>query len=82
VLDHVREAALILVLENRAGIHYQSQLGPLLRLVVFADVVAHAVRQDAAGNGGIERKRAVDRCLGAGGLRDTRLGCADKRQRW
>ena len=47
VLEKVREAALIVVLENRACIHHQTQLGALLRLCIAAYVVSHAVGQRA-----------------------------------
>ena len=81
MLDHVREAALILVLENRARIDHKSQLGALFGFVIFADVVAHAVRQYADRHGGIERQRAVDRLVGSFRLRKGGLKCGGKCQR-
>ena len=61
VLDHVGEAALIGILENRAGVQHQPQLRALLGFVILADVVAHPIRQHADGNGRIERQRRIGR---------------------
>ena len=49
VLDEVREPALVVVFENRAGVDDEPELGALLRLLVGADVVVQAVRRAAPG---------------------------------
>src|SRR5689334_15695180 len=59
VLDHVGEPALIFVLEHRAGVHHQSELGALFRLVILANVVAHAVAERADRYRGVERERSL-----------------------
>ncbi len=75
VLDEVRQAPLVVVFENRSGVHHQPQLGPALRLVVGAKVVAQAVRQRPDGNTGIDGdgggqgnvlRAGRDRALGGG----------------
>jgi hypothetical protein len=55
VLDEVGEPLLVVVLEHRAGVHRQAQLGPLLGAPVGADVVAEPVRQSADPHGRIHR---------------------------
>ena len=58
VLDEVRQPALVVVFEHRSGVDHEPELGAVLRLLVGADVVAHAVRERADrdprvdGNGG------------------------------
>src|SRR5688500_6618188 len=43
----MRIPALVLLFENRPGVHDETELGPLLGFQVLADVVAHPVRQRA-----------------------------------
>ncbi len=57
VLDEVREAALVVVLEHRAGVDGEAELGAPGRLGVVADVVAQAVRQRADRDPRIDRHR-------------------------
>ncbi len=47
VLDEVRQPALVVVFEHRPGVDDEPELGTILRLLVDADVVAHAVGQRA-----------------------------------
>ena len=72
VLDEVREPALIVVFEDRAGVDDEPELGAALRLLVRADVVAQAVRQRADGDprvdGNGRRQRRVLRAGGDGAL--------------
>jgi hypothetical protein len=56
VLDEVRKAPLIVVLEDRTGVDDEAQLHALFRPRVPADVIAKAVRQPStrtAGSSGI-----------------------------
>ena len=53
VLDEVGKPELVVVLEDRAGVDDQAQLGAVFWLVVFVDEVGEAVRQGAGGNLGI-----------------------------
>ena len=53
VLDEVREPPLRVGLENRAGIHRQAQLGPLLRPPVSPNQVAEPVGKLPADDRGI-----------------------------
>ena len=69
VLDDVGQAALVLVLEDRAGVDDQAQLGPVLRLPVLADPVAEAVRELADRDPGVDRDLLVE---GVGGGRSGR----------
>jgi hypothetical protein len=55
VLDEVCEPALVVVLENRAGIDDEAELGASLRLLILAEVVAKTVRQRADGDPRIDR---------------------------
>ena len=64
VLEHVRESALIIVLEHGAGVDHQSQLGAFFWSVVLTDVVAHPVRQRPNGCGGVEWQRTARRTDG------------------
>ena len=70
VLDVVREAALVLLLEDRAGAQGQPELGAVERFAVFLDVVGQAVAERAAVRVGVERKVALrglrpgQRCAG------------------
>ena len=77
VLDEVREAELVLVLEHRAGVHDEPQLGALFRLVIDADVVADAVRQRADLDLGIDRQRRGCRRRGREAGRGFGLLCAN-----
>ena len=79
VLDEVREAALVVVFEHRAGIDREPKLGAALRLPVGADVVAEAVRQRADGDLRIDRHDLVER----GGLNRRGIAgcCARGRSR-
>ena len=61
VLDEVREPLLIIILENRAGVHDQTQLGALLRLLVAAHVVAQSIRQRPDAYRWIDRQRRRER---------------------
>ena len=86
VLDEVREPALVVVLEHRAGVDHEPELGAALRLLVGADVVAQAVRQRADrdpridGNG--SRQRNVLRPGRDGALRARHnAGTCRERQR-
>jgi hypothetical protein len=72
VLDHVGHALLIVVFENRTRLHDQTQLGALLRFLVGANIVGHAVRELAGRDLRIgrhvvgQRLRPNDSCLSAG----------------
>ena len=59
VLYEVRQAQLILGLENGSSVHHEAEFRPFLRFPVLADVVTEAVRQFANGYVGVDRKRAV-----------------------
>ncbi len=59
VLEEVGEAALVLLLEDGAGIDGQPQRHPVLGPRVAADVVGHPVRQPAATDGGVEGERVL-----------------------
>ena len=80
VLEEVREPALVVVLEDRTGVHDEPELGALLGLGVPADVVAEPVRQRADDDVRIARKRRgarrVDgrraRCRTGGALSERR----------
>ena len=48
VLDEVREAALVVVLEHRARVHREPDLRALLRLLVRQHVVGEPVRERSA----------------------------------
>jgi hypothetical protein len=74
VLDEVREPALVIPLEHRAGVHGQPQLGALLGARVLTDVVAHAVRQPADHELRVDRKSA----RGVGERRRNRGGSAPR----
>ena len=71
VLDEVREAALVVVFEHRAGVDHEPQLGARLRLPVRADVVAQTVRQRADRDQRIDRDGLIERG-GANGRGDRR----------
>jgi hypothetical protein len=75
VLDHVGQAPLILVFENRPRVHHEPQLSALLRLAILANVVGHAVRHHAHGDRRIERQRSID------GLSGSRLRLCEGRLR-
>ena len=76
VLDEVRHAALVFVLEHGAGLDGEPQLGARLRLPVLPDVVAEAVRERADRDQRVNRDDLVEpggldrgwdrRLLGAG----------------
>ena len=72
VLDEVRQPALVVVFEHRAGLDGEAKLGASLRLPVGAHVVAQAIRQRADGDLRIDRNRLVERRGLRGGGRD---GC-------
>ena len=59
VLDVVREAAFVLLLEDRAGAYGQPELGAVERFAVFLDVPGQAVAERAAVRVGVERKVAL-----------------------
>ena len=61
VLEHVREAALVVVFEHRAGLDRQSQQDAPFRPGVPADVVGEAVRQPADGDRLVHGQDAVER---------------------
>ena len=61
VLDEVREPALVFILEHRAGVDGQPELGTGLGQPVLADVVAEAVRERADRNQRIDRNDLVER---------------------
>ena len=65
VLEEVGEPALVVILEDRARVHDEPELGALLGLGVLADVVAKAVRQRPNNDARIARQgrraRGVDR---------------------
>ena len=67
VLEHVGEAALVLLLEHGARVDGQAQGDAVLRAVVVADVVRDAVREAPAAHRGVERHRLVER-VGGGGV--------------
>ena len=70
VLDHVGQAQLILVLEDRAGVDDQAQFGPVLRLPVLADVITEAVPELADRDLGVDGDLLVEGILvGLGGER-------------
>src|SRR5690606_8039771 len=77
VLEHVREAELILFLENRARLDDEPQRRAILRLGVLADQITQAVLELAVPPGGIDGQRGVERrTLGPLDGRGRRL-CAD-----
>lgn len=76
VLDHVGQAQLVLVLEDRAGVDDQAQLGPVLRLPVFADVITEAVPELADRDLGVDGDLLVEGILidlGGGSRRSGRV---------
>ena len=58
VLEQVREPALVVVFEHRAGLHGQPHQHPLFRARVLAHVVAQAVGQRADGHRRVGGQRA------------------------
>ncbi len=69
VLEHVRQPALVIVFEHRAGLDRQAQQDALLRSGVPADVVGEAVRQPADGDRLVHGQDAVERRQRLLGLR-------------
>jgi hypothetical protein len=61
VLDDVGETTLVVVLEHRAGVDGEAQLGAPLWLGVVPDVIAEPVRQRADGDPRIDRHRRRQR---------------------
>ena len=57
VLDEVGQPALLLLLEDGAGLHDQRKVGPVARLLVVPDVVGQAVAERAAGDRGVQGQR-------------------------
>ena len=57
MLDQVGHALLIIVFQNRTGLDDQPQLRAFLRFLIAADVIAHAVREFADADLGIDRHR-------------------------
>ena len=83
VLEEMGEPLLVVVLEDRAGVDDQAQLGTLLRLLVAADVVPDAVRQRTDDNARIARKGGGARGIDARrrrGRRRSRLAETEGRQ--
>ena len=76
VLEHVRQPALVIVFEHRAGLDRQPQQHAPLRSGVLADVVGEAVRQPADGDRLVDGQDAVERRQRLLGLR-----CALPRRR-
>ena len=62
VLGHVRQATLVVGLEDRADTHRESKLGPPFRYPVDHDVVAQAIVQRPAGHARIQRQRVGEQC--------------------
>ena len=55
VLDEMRQAALVIVLEHRAGIDHEPELGAMLGIPIGAHVPGEAVVEPALAHRGIER---------------------------
>ena len=91
VLEKVREAPLIVVLENRTGVHDEAQFGTLLGFGVAAHIIAQAVGQGTGAHGRIARQQRTEReRIGRGSsggfrlrarcsLRDERVRDGDQR---
>jgi hypothetical protein len=75
VLDHVGQAALVVVLEHGAGLDHEPQLDAVLRLAVALDVIGQAVRQLADLDPGADRHAGVQVDGGAGGQQGCRGRC-------
>ncbi len=73
VLDDVGQATLIGVLEHRARVDDEPQLGASLRLGVAADVVAHPVRQRADRDPRVDGNGIGERRVGRGRLHRRQL---------
>ncbi len=58
VLDEVRQAPLVVVLENRTGPHDQAKLEAMLGIPVMTNPVAQAVRQLTGVHGGVGWQRS------------------------
>ena len=63
VLEKVREAALIGVLLDRAGVDGEAHRDAIGRTLVLADEIAEAVRQPPGLHRRIDRQRAIEREL-------------------
>ncbi len=57
VLDEVRQSALVVFFQQRAGLDHQRDLGAVAGLGVLPDVVAQAVGQGSANDFGVKRQR-------------------------
>src|SRR5262245_66644440 len=66
----MREAALVVVLEHRAGLDDEPELGAITRRLIAADVIAQAVRQRADGDPRIVGDLRVEGGSGGVGRRD------------
>ena len=74
VLDEVRVALLIIVLEHGAGVHGQTEFGAFRWQGVLPDVVAHAVRERPGDELGSDAEWLRQRRRCAGLLSDQRKG--------
>ncbi len=59
VLDEVRQPALFLLLQDRAGLHDERQERPAARLLVVPDVVGQPIAERAPNDSGIEGQESV-----------------------